>query len=165
MRDHRTEIDEFEKNLPAILEAASVIYGVPPSSFRNLKQSENFTFEYEREQDQFTLRLSHSRYRSHDELLAELDWIEYLAKKSLAFFNDSNTVNIEELEKIADEYFIGYGEFENIMESTLTIKLEEYLEDGLLNDAEENILFEYKKHFKLTDEQLNTIFILKQFSL
>ncbi len=78
-----------------------------------------------------------------------------IEQKSLDFFNNNDTVEIEELEQIADDSFISYGEFVNIMERSFTKKLEDYLDDGVLSVTEETTLAKYIIHFKLTEEQLN----------
>jgi len=80
---------------------------------------------------------------------------ELIKKKSSSFFDKSEIVEIEELEKIADESFITYDEFEDIMETTFTDNLLNFLDDGTLDDKEEDSLGEYMEHFKLTQEQLN----------
>ncbi|WP_405384261.1 hypothetical protein [Maribacter sp. LLG6340-A2] len=80
---------------------------------------------------------------------------ELIKIKSNSFFDKSEVVEIVELENIADNSFIPYNEFEEIMENTFTDNLLNFLDDGTLDDKEEDVLGEYMEHFKLTQEQLN----------
>ena len=63
-----------------------------------------------------------------------------ISQKSMSFFDQTEIVEIDSLEKIADDSFISYGELENIMEKSFTFTLLSFLDDGLLDDNEEESL-------------------------
>jgi amicoumacin kinase len=70
------------------------------SEVKKLGDFENYVFEVYREDKPMILRITHSSHRSNDEILAELDWINYLHEKNVccpAVFTSSKNQLIETL--------------------------------------------------------------------
>ena len=62
-----------------ILAEARQRYGIDEDKIKLLDGFESFMFEYEKEGDEYILRLSHSRRRTPEMIKGEVDWINYLA--------------------------------------------------------------------------------------
>jgi amicoumacin kinase len=70
------------------------------SKVKKLGEFENYVFEVYRENKPMILRITHSSHRSNDEILAELDWINYLHEQNVccpAVFTSSKNQLIETL--------------------------------------------------------------------
>jgi amicoumacin kinase len=62
-----------------ILQEALGRYGIPEDHARVLDGFESFIYEYERDGEEFILRISHSLRRSENLIRGEVDWINYLS--------------------------------------------------------------------------------------
>ena len=80
-------------------------------NFDNLKligDVENFVYEYKYEYKNFILRITHSSHRKKEDILAELEWINYLHKNNINVCNPifSKNNNLLEIINIKNSYFI-----------------------------------------------------------
>ena len=65
-----------------ILHEAALLYDIQFETIKKIGGFENFVFEYHKNDNDFILRFVHSGHRSYEQVLAELEFIDYLAKNS-----------------------------------------------------------------------------------
>ncbi|WP_371802570.1 phosphotransferase enzyme family protein [Candidatus Lokiarchaeum ossiferum] len=58
-------------------------YSIPFEKITEMETTENFIYEAERDQNSFILRISHSSYRSKEEITAEINWINFLQTQNI----------------------------------------------------------------------------------
>lgn len=68
-----------------ILNEAAARYGIEREKLKFINDFENYIYEYEKNDRQYILRLTHSSHRSENLVNGELDWISYL---------NANNVNV-----------------------------------------------------------------------
>ena len=68
-----------ERYNDAILGEAMSRYGIAPDQIQLLDGFESFTYEFQRDGNQYILRIGHSRRRNPGLIQGEVDWINYLA--------------------------------------------------------------------------------------
>lgn len=76
--ENAVEILFTEKILKFFLESFRL-----ESEIKKLGDFENYVFEVYREEQPYILRITHSSHRSADEILAELDWMNYLYEQNV----------------------------------------------------------------------------------
>jgi len=62
----------------AILEKAVLSFGTGVENLNELKAFENFVYEYKKNNEKYILRITHSYHRSSEEVIGEIQWINYL---------------------------------------------------------------------------------------
>ena len=67
--------------IPADLAAA---YGVCQGDFRFITQVQNYIFAYERNGEEFILRLTPQTHQSHEQVMAEVDWVNDLVERGVS---------------------------------------------------------------------------------
>jgi len=68
-----------ERYNDVILHEAMSRYGIAPDRIQLLDGFESFIYEFQRDGNQYILRIGHSRRRSPSLIFGEVDWINYLA--------------------------------------------------------------------------------------
>ena len=86
----------------SILQAVLPRYGILPGKIRPLDAFESFIFEFEREEDGYILRLSHSLRRSEALIAGEVDWINYLAAGGISVARAVRSLRGQLVEAIED---------------------------------------------------------------
>ena len=66
--------------IPAGLAAA---YGLTGNDFRFITQIQNYIFAYERDGEEFILRLTPQTHQSRQQIMAEVDWVNDLAARDV----------------------------------------------------------------------------------
>ncbi len=66
-----------------VLDKIASLYNLNPSTIKEIDTWANFIFEAKRSEKSYILRISHSSYRTTDQIKAEIEWIDYLEKKTL----------------------------------------------------------------------------------
>lgn len=90
----------------AILTETAQRYRVAVESIRELDAFESFIYEFEREGRPTILRLGHSRRRTPELILGEVDWLNYLARGGAAVVSAVESANGRLVEQIPD----GHGD-------------------------------------------------------
>ena len=67
-----------------ILQEAMQRYGIPTEGIKAVDTFENFIYEFERDGEDYILRMSHSLRKSEDLIQGEVDWINHLARGGVA---------------------------------------------------------------------------------
>ena len=75
-------------------------YGVVPASLISLGDFENFVYAFPYRDEQHILRVTHHSHRNADQLLAELGWVNYLAKNDVLVSQAVPSVHGNLLEKM-----------------------------------------------------------------
>jgi len=87
----------------AILQEAMRRYDIASESIRPLDAFESFIYEFERDSDAFILRIGHSFRRNQALVLAELDWINYLADGGVGVSRAIPSIQGNLVESISDQ--------------------------------------------------------------
>ncbi len=90
-----------------ILENAGLHFGVKLEDLSEIGGFENFIYAYKNDEKEFILRISHSSHRTYDQLLSELDFVNYLSNHHANVSIPVYSVNHHLVEKVEakDSYF------------------------------------------------------------
>jgi Ser/Thr protein kinase RdoA (MazF antagonist) len=61
-----------------VLKKAALIFGTGVENLNELKAFENFVYGYKKDNEKYILRITHSHHRSPEEVIGEIQWINYL---------------------------------------------------------------------------------------
>ncbi len=86
-----------------ILDEISNRYGIIKNKLKPLGDFENFVYEYENNERNFILRVTHSSHRNTNLVRAELDWISYLSQNGVSIPNAILSENDELVEVVEAE--------------------------------------------------------------
>lgn len=91
-----------------VVEEAKKLYNIKPDTLKSLGGFENFVYEYEYEKEFYILRFVHSSHRDEKQVLAEIEFIDYLSKNGARVSNIAHSKNDKITERIEAEkgYFI-----------------------------------------------------------
>jgi Ser/Thr protein kinase RdoA (MazF antagonist) len=91
-----------------VLHKAAEKFGINRSSLKKLGSFENYVYEVEKDGISYILRLTHSSHRNINTVLAELEWIAYLAKNGVRVAKANPSIDNLYAEKIPVDngYFI-----------------------------------------------------------
>ncbi|GLB60423.1 phosphotransferase enzyme family protein [Cytobacillus sp. NCCP-133] len=87
----------MEKNVEILMTAEILnrffhCYSLEQNQYKKLGDFENYVYEVYRNSESFILRLTHSSHRTEAELLAEVDWVNYLNSQGISvpkvFYSD-----------------------------------------------------------------------------
>ena len=97
-----------------VIEAAAYLYGVKLSQIKKIGGFENFIFEFSINTDSFILRFVHSGHRTYEQVLAELEFIEYLDSNNSPVSTVIHSINDKIVEKlnISDNKYFSVCVFE-----------------------------------------------------
>lgn len=73
--------EQFTEN---ILEQAAALFGLPKDSLNSLGGFESYVYQYQKEGQDYILKITHSLRRTKDYILGEIDWLTFLAAKGLS---------------------------------------------------------------------------------
>jgi amicoumacin kinase len=101
----KSVVNEFSDDI--LIEAAER-YGFSKESLKYINDFENYIYEFQRDNNYFILRLTHSSHRTEELVNGELDWIHYLHKKGASVCNPVFSNNNQLVEKIysKNSYFL-----------------------------------------------------------
>ena len=101
----------FEANREKILQRATTAFGTAPGKLKRLGSFESVVYEFGRGENEFILKLTHSIHRTPEEVLGELEWVNYLADGCIPVAPAVTSVkgNLTEVIDIEDSYFIAYA--------------------------------------------------------
>jgi Ser/Thr protein kinase RdoA (MazF antagonist) len=88
---------------PKILDQTLDLYDIDPDRIRALDGFESFIYEFDNDDGQGILRISHSIRRSHELILGELDWIHYLFANGASVAKPLHSINNNLVETINDQ--------------------------------------------------------------
>jgi amicoumacin kinase len=98
-----------ERYHAGILEEAMQRYGIEAERIRTLDAFESYIYEYERDDGNYILRISHSFRRCAELIAGEVDWINYLADNGVPAARAVTSLSGKLVEAVADgqgEYFL-----------------------------------------------------------
>jgi amicoumacin kinase len=98
-----------ERYHAGILEEAMQRYGIEAERIRTLDAFESYIYEYQRDDGNYILRISHSFRRSAKLIAGEVDWINYLADNGIPAARAVTSLSGKLVEAVADgqgEYFL-----------------------------------------------------------
>ncbi len=91
-----------------IIKKAAILYDTPFEGIKKVGGFENFVFEYNKNNADYILRFVHSEHRKYDQVLAELEFIDFLDKNdavvSTVVHSMSNNL-VEKVEINKEDYF------------------------------------------------------------
>ncbi|MBM7662026.1 Ser/Thr protein kinase RdoA (MazF antagonist) [Bacillus mesophilus] len=93
-------MEKLPKYLNKVLSEAISLYAINPDSLKNLNGNESTVFSYKKEQKEYILKITHSSHRTLDEILAEIDWLQYLDHCNIKVSNPIPSRNGHFVEKI-----------------------------------------------------------------
>ncbi len=98
----------FDDNSDKILAEAAEKFGTTPDKLKRLGSFESLVYEYCNSGRDLILKLTHSIHRTADEVLGELEWVNYLAEGGVTVSPavPSSDGNLIELVELDDSYFI-----------------------------------------------------------
>ncbi len=96
------EIAIRERYSDDILSEARKRYGIDPGTIKLLDGFESFIYAFEKDGDEFVLRISHTIRRSPDLIAGEVDWINYLHKGGVGVARAISSQNGRFVELISD---------------------------------------------------------------
>jgi Ser/Thr protein kinase RdoA (MazF antagonist) len=86
----------------SILQEAMLRYGIAEEKIKPLDAFESFIYEFEREDEGYILRIGHSLRKSEALIRGEVDWINYLARRSVSVARAISSESGKLVEAIAD---------------------------------------------------------------
>lgn len=91
-----------------IINEAILRYGIEKEKLKFINDFENYIYEYEKDNQYYILRLTHSSHRTEQLVNGELDWIFYLHKKGANVCNPvfSNNNRLVERIEAKSSYFL-----------------------------------------------------------
>ncbi|CAM3483054.1 phosphotransferase [Aeromicrobium ponti] len=66
-----------------ILSEFLLVYSMDKKDYKKLGDFENYVYEVYRNEESYILRITHSSHRKHEEILAEVDWVNYLNQQGV----------------------------------------------------------------------------------
>jgi Ser/Thr protein kinase RdoA (MazF antagonist) len=114
--DKRSE-DIYKDIGDKVLAEAANRYSVAPDKLTKLGSFESFVYEFERDSQNYILKITHSIHRTPDLVRGELEWVNYLAENCMnvcAVIQSANNKLIEIIDgksvaALEDDYFIIYA--------------------------------------------------------
>lgn len=90
---------------------AAARFGVGPEGLKDLGGFESYVYEYQRGEQDYILKVTHSIRRTVEYIMGELDWLNYLADHgvSVARAVPSERGNLIERIDLGDSYFLAYS--------------------------------------------------------
>ena len=94
-----------------ILQEAALLFGAGEDDYRLISDVENFVYECRQGEKPFILRITHSSHRTVEMIIAELEWIEYLALHGISTSRPIRSVHGKHVEVIdaRSSYFLVTG--------------------------------------------------------
>ena len=83
-----------------VLTASSKLYDIPVEDIKKIGGFENFVYEYKKDNSEYILRFVHSKHRTFDLVMAELEFIDYLSHNNAPVSTVIHSINDQILEKI-----------------------------------------------------------------
>ena len=82
-------------------------YRIDPCTLTNLNGNESFVYSYSSRNKEFVLKITHSFHRSFEQIMAEVDWLQYLDAHGVKVSLATLSINGQYVEKIdcGDSYF------------------------------------------------------------
>ncbi len=86
-----------------IFSEIATLYDLDSSTIEEIDTWANFIFEAKRSDKSYILRISHSSYRTRDQIKAEIEWIDFLEKKDVRVAMPILSMNNQFVEEISLE--------------------------------------------------------------
>ncbi len=83
-----------------VIKQAALLYGVDVSKIVKIGGFENFVYEYTKNSENYIMRFVHSEHRTYEQVLAELEFIDYLDKNNACVSTVVHSVNDQLIERI-----------------------------------------------------------------
>ncbi|MDO8056390.1 MAG: phosphotransferase [Candidatus Hermodarchaeota archaeon] len=127
---------ESEKVPKKYLNQICALYGVKTEELAYVGGIENFVYSYQKDNQDFFLRIGHSKHMTFDLVQAELDWVSYLVDKGVPAVKPIESVNERILEKvITDDGYLNIVAFEKA--------IGEHLDNGNPQNWSDEIIKDY----------------------
>lgn len=139
-----------------IIKKAGQLYDVEFSAIKKVGGFENFIYEFNKNGIDYILRLVHSKHRSYNQVLAEMEFIDFLASKNARVSEVvySTNDNIIEKVEIDNNYYFSISAF--IKAPGEPVKREEVTEDFLeMFGSEVGRLHKLTKAFNPTHKRID----------
>lgn len=106
-----------------VLAVAARLYGVPVESITSIGGFENFVYEFHKDQQDYILRFVHSGHRTFELVLAEIEFIDYLAINEANVSKVVHSVNNQIVEKISlnNTHYFSVSAFEKAPGTYVTV--------------------------------------------
>ncbi len=90
-----------------ILKELAIRFGIDVSTLNLIGFSQNYVYEYKRQEKSYILRITHSSHRSENLIKGELDWISYLTNNEISASKPIHSLSgkLTETLHIEDSYF------------------------------------------------------------
>lgn len=100
----------YEKYQDDVLEYICNKFEIDKSKLNKLGSFESFVYEYEKNNQEFILKITHSYHRDMNQIMGELDWVNYLVSKGISACQSYPSVDGNLVERIDtdDTAFYGY---------------------------------------------------------
>ncbi|MFH1701682.1 MAG: phosphotransferase [Candidatus Zixiibacteriota bacterium] len=98
-----------------ILAAVLKYFSIEKSDLKRLGSFESFVYEFERNNQDYILKITHSLHRDENQIMGELDWTNYLSDNGISVARPIQSVNNKWVERVDvdDSYFLIYA-FEKV---------------------------------------------------
>ncbi|WP_256438020.1 phosphotransferase [Pontibacillus sp. ALD_SL1] len=92
-----------------LLEEAANRFGTTSAEAKKLGDFENYVYEVHKDGKPYILRLTHSSHRKHEDIQAELEWVNFLHKNGAhvsVSYTSVNGVLVEEIRVEGSSFYI-----------------------------------------------------------
>ncbi|WP_186786044.1 phosphotransferase enzyme family protein [Paenibacillus agilis] len=96
------------EQLHDIVAIAALVFGVAPSEMIEIGGFESYVYEFSKDKKSFILKIIHRERRTKLMLLAEVDYINYLAEHGISVSRCIPTIDGQYVYKVGQFYFVGY---------------------------------------------------------
>ncbi|MCR8845374.1 phosphotransferase [Paenibacillus sp. SC116] len=91
-----------------VVAVAAMLYGVAPSAMIEIGGFESYVYEYTKENQAYILKIINRERRTKLMLLAEVEYINYLAENGISVSRCIPTIDGQYVYKVAQFYFVSY---------------------------------------------------------
>ena len=104
-------VEIFDNQSEYILGEAAARYGVTADALQRLGSFESYVFAYSKDGREYILKLTHSLHRTKEAVMAELDWVNYLADNGVTAARTIPSIHdrLVEVVEVEDSYFLVYA--------------------------------------------------------
>lgn len=136
-----------------ILQEAALRFGAGTENIKKLGDFENYVFEVEKDGVLMILRLTHSSHRSYKDVLAELEWVNYLSHKGVNVAGPYLSLegNLVEIISVSDSFFY-VSSFTKAEGSNISVNDSKFAEPLFISWGETiGAMNRYSKLYKVND--------------